>query len=71
MPFGDNLKQARRSCGLTQEEVAARFGVSVRTYSRWECGANDPSVDNIAALATLFGVTPNYLFGFSDEAPAD
>lgn len=39
----DQLKTLRNGLGLTQAEMAARIGVSHRTYSRWETGVLKPS----------------------------
>jgi transcriptional regulator with XRE-family HTH domain len=46
------LRQLRERAGLTQEELARRCGIPVRTYQRWETGetAARPSVRQIKAL---------------------
>src|SRR5438067_1306529 len=36
------VKQARLDHGLTQEELAERVGVDVRTIQRWEAGTQKP-----------------------------
>ena len=36
--IGKNLKKARKSAGLTQEEVAKKAGIHVSYYSRIERG---------------------------------
>lgn len=54
---GDRLKAARVKAGLTQEQVAAHFGVKTSTVSRWEDEA-DPGTDRLGALARLYGVEP-------------
>lgn len=38
----DSLQRLRRELGLTQEQLAAQLGVSVRTVSRWEQGESAP-----------------------------
>ena len=37
------LKQLRDELGMSQEDFGRIIGVSVRTVSRWEVGANVPS----------------------------
>lgn len=37
-----DLRRRREAQGLTQVEVADRFGVSERTYRRWETGGTIP-----------------------------
>jgi putative transcriptional regulator len=46
------LRQLRERAGLTQEELARRCGIPVRTYQRWETGETEarPSVRQIKAL---------------------
>ena len=46
------LKQLRERASLTQEELARRCGIPVRTYQRWETGETEarPSVRQIKAL---------------------
>lgn len=36
--FGAKLREHRRSLGLTQENVAAKIGVSAQAVSKWESG---------------------------------
>ncbi len=38
MNLGNNLFQARRNVGLSQEIVAEKLGVSRQTISKWETG---------------------------------
>ena len=33
-----NLKEARQAAGLTQQQVAERLGITLRSYQRIECG---------------------------------
>ena len=35
-----NLKKIRKSCGLTQTELAKKLGVTQQQYSRYEVGTN-------------------------------
>ena len=36
MNLGNNLFQARKKAGLSQEDVAEKLGVSRQTISKWE-----------------------------------
>ena len=36
---GPDLREARQSLGLTQQELADRLGVSRASVNRWETGA--------------------------------
>jgi transcriptional regulator with XRE-family HTH domain len=46
------LKQLREKAGLTQEELARRCGIPLRTYQRWESGesAARPNIPQVKAL---------------------
>jgi len=47
-----SLKQLRERVGLTQEELARRCGIPLRTYQRWETGETlaRPNIRQIKAL---------------------
>lgn len=62
MAFHDRLKQARLSAGLTQREVSNMIGVAVSTYSGYETGKSEPSMNNIANLMRLFEITADWLY---------
>lgn len=53
----NNLMQARRQRGLSQEEVAEALDVSRQAVSRWETGAAAPTTDNLIRLSQLYGVS--------------
>lgn len=60
------LKEARKSAGLTQQEVATVVGVNQNTYSYWENGKTKIDSESLAKLSELFGVTTDFLL---DKAP--
>jgi transcriptional regulator with XRE-family HTH domain len=45
------IRAARLAHGLTQEECAARIGVSQGTISFWENGTETPTVEHLLILA--------------------
>lgn len=57
MTLGENLQKLRREAGLSQEEVAGRLFVSRQSVSKWENDQAEPGVENLKALAELYGVT--------------
>jgi len=59
--LGETLKAHRTRCGMTQEFVAEKLGVSRQAVSKWESGASDPSTANLLALAKLYGVSAEEL----------
>lgn len=66
--FSQRLKEARKRCGFSQEKLAQSLdGVSTPTVHRWEVGAREPSFKVLKDLATLLGVTCDWLLGESEE----
>lgn len=65
--LGMNIAALRKSCGLTQEEVAEKIHVSRQAIAKWERGESVPDVDNCVALAELFQVTLDDLVKYSEE----
>lgn len=60
------MAKARKLAGISQEELAVRMNVRVRTIQRWETGSNEPQVSSIAAYAEQTGVTLAWLVGAVD-----
>lgn len=54
--IGGFLKDLRKERGLTQEQLAEQLGVSGRTVSRWETGANMPDLDLLIQIADFYNV---------------
>lgn len=65
--LGDNIKAARESKGLSQEELAVKLNVVRQTVSKWERGLSAPDADLLGALAEATGVPAASLLG---EGPA-
>ena len=63
MTLREKLIVSRNKAGLSQMELAERLGVSRQAVSRWESGDTTPSVDKLKALAKLYGVSLDWLFG--------
>ena len=63
MTLGENLKRLRTEKGLSQEEVAGQLFLSRQTVSKWENNQAEPGVENLKALARLYGVTLDQLLG--------
>lgn len=64
--FGERLRQARKTAGLTQAELAERVGL--KTYNaiaQYERGINDPSLPTLFRLATTLNVKTDWLLGLN------
>ena len=72
MTLGENLKRLRTEKGLSQEEVAGLLFLSRQTVSKWENNQAEPGVENLKALARLYGVSlDQLLLAESTGAPED
>lgn len=58
---GMRLRAAREAKGLTQTQVADRFGVTKGTVSAWETGAGDPGIYRLRELSKLYDVATDAL----------
>lgn len=69
MGVGKTIQNARRTAGLTQEQLAAKVYVTRQAVSRWENEESEPGIDMRKLLASVLGVPVTDLFDLPD-APA-
>lgn len=67
MKLGENLFQARKRKGLSQEAVAEKLGVSRQTISKWETDETLPDIRQAKKLAVLYGLTLDELIEFDAD----
>lgn len=60
---GANIRRLREAQGLTQEQLAGEADIAMRHLGRIERGEGNPTIDMLAKLAGVLGVTPGKLFG--------
>lgn len=53
--LGEVIRARREACGMTQELVAQKLGVSRQAVGKWESGKSEPSTTNLMAIAELLG----------------
>lgn len=63
----NRLRELRELVGMTQEELAARVGVSRQTIISLEKGKYNPSILLAYSLAQVFGLVIEEIFIFSEE----
>jgi DNA-binding XRE family transcriptional regulator len=56
--FADWMADVLEREGLTQQAVARRLGVSVKTVGRWVGGETEPRLRDLRRIRELFGPTP-------------
>ena len=69
MKLNEKINHCRRKAGLSQEALAERLGVSRQAISKWETGEAAPETTKLPLLASVFGVTADWLL--SEEDPED
>ena len=67
MTLGNRLFHARKSVGLSQEDVAERLGVSRQTISKWETDETLPDIRQAKQMAGFYRVTLDELIEFDPE----
>lgn len=61
------LQQFRKRNGYSQEVLAEKLGISRQSISKWERGEASPEIDNLMALAKIYGVTIDELIDNSGD----
>ena len=61
--IAENIRFLRKQAGLTQEELAARFGSRKTLISNYEIGRNTPDIETLWELAHIFDITIDELVG--------
>lgn len=67
--FGDAVRVARTTAGLTQEELAERAGLDRSYIGGVERGDRNPTLMVIEKIAGGLGITLADLFSYSAERP--
>lgn len=69
--LGKKIAELRKSCGMTQEALAEKMGVSAQAVSKWENDLSCPDVMSLRPLADLFGVTVDELLAPEEISRAE
>ena len=67
MTIAEKIKAARKRAGLSQQELADQLYVSRSAVAKWESDKGLPDIENLKAIAKLFGMTLDELAGEGDE----
>ncbi len=65
--LGERLRRVREERGLTQGELGALVHVSDATINRYEKNLRKPTPEMLRQLASVLGVSGDYLLGLSDD----
>ena len=64
----NRFRVAREKAKLSQKSAAISIGVKAPSMSAWENGTAKPTIENLIMMASLYGVSVDYLLGVE---PAD
>jgi len=68
MNLAERLRIFREQCGFSQQQIADKLNIHRATYSYYELGRTEPSVDNLIRLARIFNITVSELLGVEDSS---
>lgn len=63
--LSNNIKKYRKEMGLTQEELAEAFGITIGAVSKWESGSTIPDIMTLIELADFFNISVDVLLDYS------
>ncbi len=66
--IGQRIKQIRERLNYSQQVFAKMIGIPFRTYTRYEYGEREPSVDALKAISALGKVSIDFLVTGIDES---
>jgi len=70
--LGENIKNIRKSKGLSQEDLALRLNVVRQTVSKWETGLSVPDSEMLIKIAEVLETSVSEILGEAvSEKPSD
>ncbi len=67
MTVGESLRKIRKSHKLTQQDIANVLGVDRTTYTLYETGSSNPSIETLAKLSVVYNATIGYIVGREEK----
>ncbi|MGB0439324.1 MAG: helix-turn-helix domain-containing protein [Paracoccaceae bacterium] len=69
--FGDRVAAAREAAGMTQQQLARRLGIKLKTLQGWENDASEPRANKLSMAAGMLNVSIMWLLnGEGNGLPA-
>ncbi len=70
--IGDKIQEYRKAANLTQEEFAAKVGVTRQAVSKWELDKAYPDLDKLADICEILHVSiTEFLYGREESASGE
>lgn len=65
--IGDKILECRKAAGLSQEEFAAKVGVTRQAVSKWELDKAYPDLDKLVDICEIFQISvAEFIYGKAD-----
>ncbi len=64
--FPERLKELRLESNMSRNALASLLFVNPRTISYWELGQRECSLEQLAQIARIFGISTDYLLGLEE-----
>ena len=69
LSFGEKIRLRREERELTQQQLGSALNMTQRKVSYMERDKYEPSLEDLRSICTFFGVSSDYLLGFSKALP--
>lgn len=69
--LGKRIREARKECGLTQQELADQTGLAIKTVQDIEKGRKNPTYETLARLLERLGMSPGAAFHSKAITPTE
>lgn len=62
--FGNHLRKLRKECGCSQQQMADLLNISRSTYTYYETGKSEPSLNKIKVISKALKTDYNTIFDY-------
>lgn len=70
--IGDKILECRKAANLSQEEFAAKVGVTRQAVSKWELDKAYPDLDKLVDICEIFQVSvTEFIYGKAEQEPEE
>jgi transcriptional regulator with XRE-family HTH domain len=67
MEWWKRFTELREKKGVLQKDIANYLSIAKNTYSQYETGKREPSIDKLKMLAKYYDCSIDYLIGSTDD----
>lgn len=64
------IREIRNALGITQQELATRMDIDLKTIGNWERGKTIPNAEQVWNCSEALGTDPDTLLGWPESTPS-